>query len=74
TETDITIRAESMRKLKRQLAELIAERSGQSVDRITEDSDRDRWFDPDEAVEYGLIDSVINRASGVGNSSNGTSA
>jgi ATP-dependent Clp protease protease subunit len=74
TETDITIRAESMRKLKRQLAELIAERSGQTVEKITEDSDRDRWFDPDEAVEYGLIDSVINRASGVGSSGNGTSA
>jgi ATP-dependent Clp protease protease subunit len=74
TETDITIRAESMRKLKRQLAELIAERSGQTVEKITEDSDRDRWFDPDEAVEYGLIDSVINRASDVGSSGNGTSA
>jgi ATP-dependent Clp protease, protease subunit len=71
TETDITIRAESMRKLKRQLAELIAERSGQTVEKITEDSDRDRWFDPDEAVEYGLIDRVISRASGVGSSSNG---
>jgi ATP-dependent Clp protease protease subunit len=75
TETDITIRAESMRKLKRQLAELIAERSGQTVEKITEDSDRDRWFDPDEAVEYGLIDRVISRASGVGSSNgNGTSA
>ena len=46
TETDITIRAESLRKLKRQLAELIAEHTGQTFEQITEDSDRDRWFDP----------------------------
>lgn len=74
TETDITIRAESMRKLKRQLAELIAERSGQTVDKITEDSDRDRWFDPQEAVDYGLIDAVITRPSAAGSNGTGTSA
>ena len=54
-----TIRAESLRKLKRQLAELIAEHTGQTVERITEDSDRDRWFDPQEALEYGFIDHIV---------------
>lgn len=63
TESDITIRAESMKKLKRQLAELIAQHTGQTFDRITEDSDRDRWFDPYEALEYGFIDHVVTRSS-----------
>jgi len=71
TESDITIRAESMRKLKRQLAELIAEHTGQTFERITEDSDRDRWFDPYEALEYGFIDHVVTRSSDQRGSSNG---
>ena len=73
---DITIRAESLRKLKRQLAELIAEHTGQTFDQITEDSDRDRWFDPYEALEYGFIDHVVTRASdapaSTGNGSSGS--
>lgn len=44
------------------MAELIAEHSGQSVEVITRDSDRDRWFSADAAKEYGLIDDVITHA------------
>jgi ATP-dependent Clp protease protease subunit len=62
TESDITIRAESMRKLKREMAELIAEHTGQTFERITEDSDRDRWFSAAEALEYGFIDHVVTRS------------
>jgi ATP-dependent Clp protease, protease subunit len=76
TETDITIRAESLRKLKRQLAELISEHTGQTFEQITEDSDRDRWFDPYEALEYGFIDHVVARSteSRANGNGNGTSA
>ena len=73
TESDITIRAESLRKLKRQLAELIAEHTGQTVEKITEDSDRDRWFDPQEALEYGFIDHVVSRMSETSANGNGQS-
>ena len=59
TATDVRIQAEQMLALKKQLAELIAKHSGQDVDRITADSDRDRWFTAAEAQEYGLIDNVI---------------
>ena len=74
TESDITIRAASLKKLKGQLAELIAEHTGQTVERITEDSDRDRWFDPQEALEYGFIDHVVTRASDTRSNGNGTTS
>ena len=41
------------------LAELIAQHTGQSVETIEADSDRDRWFTADDAKSYGLIDAVI---------------
>ena len=59
---DIAIQAENLIKIKREMAELIAEHSGQSVDQIVADSDRDRWFSSNEALEYGLIDHVITKA------------
>jgi len=60
--SDIAIQAENLVKIKREMAELIAEHSGQTADQITEDSDRDRWFTAKEAQEYGLCDHVISRA------------
>ena len=62
--TDIRIQAEQMLSLKKQLAQLIAHHSGQPIDRIEADSDRDRWFSASEAVEYGLIDNVITAQKG----------
>jgi ATP-dependent Clp protease protease subunit len=59
---DIAIQAENLINIKRQMAELIAEHSGQSVDKIVEDSDRDKWFTAGEAQEYGLLDHVISRS------------
>ena len=44
------------------LAQLIADHSGQPLERIEADSDRDRWFSAAEALEYGLIDHVIGKA------------
>jgi len=62
TASDIKIQAEQMIQLKKKLAQLIADHSGQSLERIEADSDRDRWFTAEEAQEYGLIDKVIGKA------------
>ncbi len=59
---DIAIQAENLIKIKQEMAELIAEHSGQTADKINEDSDRDRWFSANEAREYGLLDHVISKA------------
>jgi len=56
--TDIAIQAEQLRYTKRRMAELIAEHSGQTLEQIQQDSERDRWFTAEEAVEYGLVDAV----------------
>ena len=62
TESDITIQAELFKRHKREMAELIAEHTGQTVERIMTDFDRDRWFSAQEALEYGFVDHVISRA------------
>lgn len=59
---DIAIHAEQIVYLKRMMAERIAFHTGQPVERIEADSDRDRWFTADEARDYGFIDQVIDRA------------
>jgi ATP-dependent Clp protease protease subunit len=60
---DIAIQAEQIIYLKRMMAERIAFHTGQPVERIEADSDRDRWFTAQEALEYGFIDKVIDRSS-----------
>ncbi len=57
--SDIAIQAEQMAYIKRLLAERIAFHSGQEVDQIQADSERDRWFTAEEAKAYGLCDHVI---------------
>jgi ATP-dependent Clp protease, protease subunit len=59
---DIAIQAEQIVYLKRMMAERIAFHTGQPVERIEADSDRDRWFTAEEAKEYGFIDQVIDRS------------
>ncbi len=58
---DIAIQAEQLRYTKRRMAELIAEHSGQTLEQIQQDSERDRWFTAEQAKEYGLVDKVILR-------------
>jgi len=60
--SDIAIQAENLVKMKREMAELIAQHSGQDVDTVIADSDRDKWFSAEEGREYGLLDKVIARA------------
>ena len=59
--SDIAIQAEQMIYTKQLMAERIAFHTGQPVERIEADSDRDRWFKAEEAKEYGIIDDVILR-------------
>jgi ATP-dependent Clp protease protease subunit len=57
--SDIEIHANEVIKLKRKLNELLSMHTGKSVDQIEKDSDRDRFMDPDTALDYGLIDSIL---------------
>jgi ATP-dependent Clp protease protease subunit len=59
---DIAIQAEQIIYLKRMMAERISFHTGQPVERIEADSDRDRWFTAQEALDYGFIDRVIEKA------------
>jgi len=59
---DIAIQAEQIIYLKRMMAERIALHTGQPIERIEADSDRDRWFTAQEALDYGFIDRVIDRS------------
>jgi ATP-dependent Clp protease protease subunit len=62
SESDILTQAAQFHRLKQQMAELTAEHTGQTVERVLADFDRDRWFSAGEAVEYGFVDRVISRA------------
>jgi ATP-dependent Clp protease protease subunit len=57
--SDIAIQAEQLSYIKKLMAELIAGHTGQTVEQVQADSDRDRWFTAEEAKEYGIVDHVI---------------
>ena len=59
--TDVEIQAEEIIKTKQMLNEILAHHTGQSVDRIEEDSERDKFFTATQAKEYGLVDEVISK-------------
>ncbi len=59
--SDIDIHAREVLKLKEQLNAILAKHTGQDIEQIAKDSDRDRFMDGPQAVEYGLIDTVLNK-------------
>ena len=61
TASDISIRAGVFGEMKREIAELTARHTGQTVETVTADADRDRWFTAEQAREYGLVDHVAGR-------------
>jgi ATP-dependent Clp protease protease subunit len=65
TASDIAIQAEQMLYTKKIMQERIAFHTGQTVEQIERDSDRDRWFTADEAKEYGFVDQVVAKANQV---------
>lgn len=59
--SDFKIHAERIIKMKEKLNRILAENTGQSVEKITADSDRDNFLSAQEAVDYGIIDKIITR-------------
>ena len=62
TASDIKIQADLFKRTKEEMAQLIAEQTGQSVEQVQEDSERDRWFTAQEALDYGFVDHIVRRA------------
>ncbi len=62
TATEIQIHAEEFLRMKKQLNEIYRRHTGQTLEKLQEDTDRDRFMGPEEAREYGLIDNVVDRA------------
>jgi ATP-dependent Clp protease protease subunit len=58
---DIRIHADHFARRRREMAELTAKHTGQPVDRVTADADRDHWFDAQEALEYGMVDHIVDK-------------
>ena len=56
---DITVR--EIKKLKEELYTIISNHSGQSFEKVEQDSDRDYWMRAEEAKEYGMVDEVLQR-------------
>ncbi len=59
--SDIEIAANEVLKLRDELYEIISRHSGQTFDKVYEDSDRDYWMKAKEAMEYGMIDEILER-------------
>jgi len=59
--SDIEITAREILKLKGELYEIIAKHSGQTVEKVNDDSDRDYWMKAAEAMKYGMIDEILVR-------------
>lgn len=71
TASDITIQAEQFALTKKEMARLIAEHTGQPLERIEADSDRDRWFTAAEARDYGFVDHVVTSLKDTGDAAEG---
>ena len=59
--TDINIQAQEMEKLREELNQILADASGQPLERITQDTDRDFYLNATEALEYGLADEIVDK-------------
>ncbi|MGD8868569.1 MAG: ATP-dependent Clp protease proteolytic subunit [Gemmatimonadales bacterium] len=65
TAADIEIQAKEILYARERINEILAAHTGQSIEKVAEDADRDRFMSPHEAIEYGLIDQVISNQSDV---------
>ncbi|QOJ00056.1 MAG: ATP-dependent Clp protease proteolytic subunit [Phycisphaeraceae bacterium] len=59
--TDLEIEAREMLRIRDRLYRIYADQTGQSIDRVAQDCDRNKWLDDQEMLEYGLIDKVLTR-------------
>ena len=67
--TDIRINADLILHMKKELAEIIADRTGKTVEQIDRDFDRDKWFTAQEALEYGFVDHIVDQPQSIGRKS-----
>lgn len=63
--TDIEIQTNELRKMKKLINELIVKHTGQKLDRVQKDTERDFYMDAKEAKEYGIVDAIITKASAI---------
>lgn len=63
--TDIEIQAKEILRMRDRLNKIFSEATGQPIERIEKDTDRDYWMSPDEGIEYGLVGKVVNHSSEV---------
>lgn len=59
--TEIQIAAEHIIRTKKKLNEILAKNTGQPVEKIAEDTERDNWLSAEEALEYGIVDKIIEK-------------
>jgi ATP-dependent Clp protease protease subunit len=59
--TDMEIEAKEINSLKKELYEIISDRTGQTYDRVYKDGDRDYWMSSTDAKKYGMIDEIISK-------------
>lgn len=64
--TDIKIQAEQILKIRERINRLIADETGQSVERVSKDTDRDYWMTVDEAIEYGIVGKAVRSSTEIG--------
>lgn len=62
--SDIEIEAQEILRIKKVLSNILADHSGQSAEKVMEDSDRNKWMSAEEAKEYGLVDNIMRREKG----------
>jgi ATP-dependent Clp protease protease subunit len=60
--SDIEIEAREIIRVKKELSQILADHSGQTVEQIMKDSDRNNWMTAQEAVDYGLVDNLISKS------------
>ncbi len=62
--SDILITAENIIKIKNKMTKMLADATGQKVDKVMKDVDRDFWMDADEAKKYGIVDKIMTKPAG----------
>jgi len=64
--TDIEIQAREMLRIKQMINEILSYHTGQSIERVQKDTERDYFMSPGEAKEYGIIDAIVSRSLDLG--------